>query len=232
MASASKSQVSTKKAFKKKPPVLVSDLQHVPGCSLKPDNWGYKIKGFPSIQIEGKISKIFRGNGDNPRFEISLDVADEGCVALESTLQQSLVPLFLTLSMPQHKEEEGRPSKKAKHQQPAVALPTRRVDKYQFESEKDFWGINVGAYGKTPVKLLQNGSFVDSHVTELREGDEVQIICFVTMYDYLNKNEERKSGITLMSSTICHEHNEKSASEVEVEPQAFVHSWKGQTYTL
>jgi len=233
MASTTQPPVSSKKTFKKKPPVPLNDLQHVPGCSLKPDQWGYKVKGFPSLQVEGTISKIFRGNGDNPRFEISLDVADQACLSLESTLQQSLSPLFLTLNMPQHKDDkEERPFKRAKFQQPTVALPSRRIDKQQFESEKDFWGVNVGAYGKTPVKLLQNGTFVDSHVTELREGDEVQIICFVTVYDYLNKKEDRKSGITLMSSTICHEHTENSAEHLEVDIPAFVHSWKGQSYTL
>lgn len=236
MATQTPARLSTKKAFKKKPAVPAVDLQPMYGCTFKKDTKysGYKIGGFPSFQVEGTVTNIFISEGEKPRYDISIDVADAACEALKTSLTNSVVPHFLNIPLPTRKDG-GQVTKKIKLDPSHVKLPVREIDSANFEAEKKFWGVNVSAYGKTPILKFDNGTFVSVPISELVAGDEVQVTCFLSMYDYVNADLERRTGITLVASNIVLEHKpqaEKVEGAEEEVPPAFVITWKGQTYSV
>jgi hypothetical protein len=207
------------------------------GCTFKKDGKfdGYKIAGFPSFQVEGTVTNIFTSttSSGSQRYDLSLDISDEACEALATSLRNSVVPHFLNLPQPTSKDE-GKIVKKIKLDPSSVKIPVQEIDHTQFESEKKYWGVSVSAYQKTPTLKFENGAFVPALITELRVGDEVQVTCFLSMYDYINGKLERKTGVSIVAGSVVLEHKavEEGAAEDDEVPPAFVITLKGQTYTV
>jgi hypothetical protein len=235
MATETKTPACAKRLFKPKPPVPAVELQPMYGCQVSRGETFITLKGFPAVQLEGTITNKFQTSGDKPRFTLAVDISDQACEALKTSLKNSIAPHFLTLSVPTVRDEEAAKSlKKMKVEAPAVKIPVNEIDKAAFETDRIYWGVNVDMTSKTTFLKVDDGSFVPATFQELRIGDEVQIHVFVSLYDYFNGKLQRKSGISLIANRVIYERgiqNTQVEEEGEV-PEAFVIHWKGQTYTI
>jgi hypothetical protein len=219
MASQTTSSNAAKKAFQPKPPVSLSDLQPMYTCKLIKDlKSGFtKLRGFPSLSIEGTLSVIWR-NEETGKEALGIKLSQQDCEALKTALGNAVEPHLLT-----------NPIAKKRKISYDIKSPLKPIDHDLFpDTDREHWGIEVTLNSKTTFYKVEDGKAVLKDLAALSKGDEVQIQAFVSVWDYV-KDGEPKKGISIVASSVLFEEGKQEEEEEDGEiVPPIVLNWKGK----
>lgn len=222
MASQTASSNGIKKAYQPKPPVSLSDLQSMYTCKLIKDiKTGYtKLRGFPNLTIEGTVAVKWR-NEETGKEALGVKLSEEDCQSLKNALSNAVEPHLLS-----------NPLAKKRKIAYEVKTPLKAIDQEMFDTDREFWGIEVQFTAKTTIYKVEDGAAILKDFGALSKGDEIQIQAFVSVWDYV-KGGEPKKGISIVATSVIFEEmkqevKEEIGEEGEILPPTPVLSWKGK----